>query len=138
MQTAESDRFKPGSCRSVLIVEDDDGIRDALRFSLELEDYQVFVASNGKEGLELLPKIPAPCLILLDLMMPVMSGWEFAAALEKDMVLATIPVVLVTAYADEAKTVKAKGIIKKPVDLDVLLASVKRWCALSDTSRDAA
>ena len=122
-------RDSGSKCQSILIVEDDEGIRNALRLALELEGYQVFTASNGKEGLELLPKMPVPCLILLDLMMPVMNGWEFALALEeKDMILATIPVVVVTAFADQAKTIKAKGVIKKPVDLEVLFQMVKRWC----------
>ena len=115
-------------CRNILIVEDDDEIRNALRFALESEGYKVFTAANGKEGLGILPQIARPCLILLDLMMPVMNGWEFANALEKDMVLAGIPVVIVTAFSDQGASIKSKGIIKKPVDLDALFRIVRKWC----------
>jgi CheY-like chemotaxis protein len=112
-----------------LIVEDDEGIRETLRFALELEQYEVFTAANGHEGLQQLSQIPRPNLILLDLMMPVMNGWEFADALEKDMLLMTIPVVLVTAYGDRADSIRAHGVVKKPVDLDSLLQTVESVCA---------
>lgn len=115
-------------CRSVLIVEDEEGIRETIKMALELEGYEVFVASNGREGLELIPKIPRPCLILLDLMMPVMNGWEFAEQITNDVMLATIPIVLVTAYGDRANEVTSKGIIKKPVDLEILYSTVSKWC----------
>lgn len=116
------------SCQSILIIEDDEGIRSTLRLMLELEGYTVLVAENGKEGLEILPRMQRPCLILLDLMMPVMNGWEFMQALEKDMILATIPVVIVTAYGSRGIETKAQGLIKKPVKLDELLSLVKRYC----------
>ena len=115
-------------CESILVVEDDEGIRDALKSVLELEGYHVFVAENGQVALDLLPEIPKPCLILLDLMMPIMNGWDFAAKLEKDVIMATIPVVVVSAFNDKAKDIKAVGIIKKPVDLDALLQVVQKWC----------
>ena len=114
---------------SILIIEDDEGIRTSLRLALEFEGYTVFTAANGKEGLDVLPTMPRPCLILLDLMMPVMNGWEFIKALEEgDVTLATIPVVIVTAFAEQAQALKSKGVIKKPVDLDVLFQAVKKWC----------
>jgi len=115
-------------CKSILIVEDEKGIQEVLKDALEMEGYTVFTADNGQEGLEMLPKMPTPCLILLDLMMPVMNGWQFAEVISKDMTLATIPVVLVTAYGDRAKLVPSKGIIKKPIDLDLLLKVAKQWC----------
>lgn len=116
-------------CKNVLIVEDDEGIRETLRLALELEGYSVFSAANGQEGLDILPKIERPCLILLDLMMPVMDGWRFVEILDEDTILAAIPVVVVTAFAERAKSIHARGILKKPIDLDVLLATVKRYCA---------
>ncbi len=61
-------------CKDILVVEDDAGIREALRMILELEGYNIREASNGKEGLEVLKSMPRPCLILLDLMMPIMDG----------------------------------------------------------------
>lgn len=119
---------KNKNCNNILIVEDEKGIQEILKDALEMEGYKVFTADNGQEGLKLLPSIPTPCLILLDLMMPIMNGWQFAEALSKDMTLATIPIVLVTAYGDRASLIPAKGIIKKPIDLDALLDIVKQWC----------
>ncbi len=116
-------------CRTILLVEDDPDIREALQMSLEFEGYRVATAANGKDGLERLATIETPCLILLDLMMPVMDGWAFAEALGTDMALAAIPYVLVTAYSDGTRPLKeARGVVKKPVDLDVLMKLVKQFC----------
>lgn len=116
-------------CRTILIVEDDAAIRTALQLALEMEGYQVKTASQGKEALELLPRIDTPCLILLDLMMPIMNGWEFSQALRQDMVLAPIPVALVTAYSEEAAGFSgAQALIKKPVDLELLYQTVRKFC----------
>lgn len=115
---------------TILIVEDDPDIRDALRDVLELDGYEVVEASNGKEGLERLGSIVRPCVILLDLMMPVMSGGEFLAVLRDTDVLATIPVVVVSAWPVEAGHVREhmQGFVKKPVSLDALLSLVERFC----------
>lgn len=118
-------------CVSILVVEDDAGIRESLRLILEVENYAVTTAADGKEGLQKLATMPKPCLILVDLMMPVMNGWEFVKALEGNMLLASIPVVIVTAYADSAKTIRASGIVKKPVNLDELLSFVRQHCGPS-------
>jgi CheY-like chemotaxis protein len=123
--------------KCVLVVEDDADIRDTLRELLNLEGYQTLTASNGKEGLDLLRKVDHPCLILLDLMMPIMNGWEFLEAIEegKGDTLTTIPIVIVSAAGDAARNVKDKaaGFIKKPVDLDRLIQTVNRYCqATSD------
>lgn len=116
------------NCKTILIVEDDEGIRDALRLMLEFDGYDVETAENGKVGIERLSAIDTPCLILLDLMMPVMDGWAFAAVLKKDLMLAAIPIVVVTAFADKAQFVGAAHIVKKPVDMDTLLSFVKEYC----------
>lgn len=117
-------------CNEILIVEDDKDIRDILKTSLELEGYNVKIAENGKEGLEILPSMNTPCMILLDLMMPVMDGWAFAEAMSKDMKLAAIPIVVVTAFSKErtGDLKKIKSIIKKPIDLDLLLNQVRIYC----------
>jgi len=115
--------------KQILIVEDDEGIRAALSLTLEMEGFPVTTAANGKEALAILQEIEKPCLILLDLMMPVMNGREFAEALGKDMILAAIPIVIVTAFSEQAKTMdKGYSIIKKPVDIDLLLALVRKYC----------
>ncbi|OFZ54897.1 MAG: hypothetical protein A2428_11780 [Bdellovibrionales bacterium RIFOXYC1_FULL_54_43] len=116
-------------CQSILIVEDDAGISETLRLILETEGFTVFSAANGKEGLDILPTIPSPCLILLDLMMPVMDGWAFAEAIDKNAVLATIPIVVVTAFSEKATTLKkANAVIKKPFDIDALMNLVRQYC----------
>lgn len=116
-------------CATVLIVEDDRDIREALQQAIELEGYNVEVAENGAVGLEKLAVVQRPCLVLLDLMMPVMNGLEFLNALHADEMLATIPVLMVTAYGKMAAEARGTvGLVKKPIDLDVLLNFVKQYC----------
>src|SRR5262252_4793856 len=119
--------------RSILLIEDEVDIRTILKDALECEGYCVYTASNGKEGIDLLTRIPAPCLILLDLMMPVMNGWEFADALETYRAYADIPIVTLSAFSDPEKRIRASGSIKKPVDLDVLFALVRKHCGSGDS-----
>lgn len=116
------------ACHSILLIEDDKGIQNSLKLALEIEGYNVYTADNGKEGLDLLQKIPPVCLILLDLMMPVMNGVEFLEEIGKDLILSNIPVVFVTAYGESAKKLPSKSVIEKPVDLNILLEAVKEWC----------
>src|SRR4051812_7004066 len=102
----------------ILVVEDDPDIRDAIRSVLEDEGYKVNTAVNGRDGLDALSKMPPPCLILLDMMMPVMSGYEFLAHLRRQEHLAPIPVIVVSAWPTDKETTKAtQGFVRKPVDL---------------------
>jgi CheY-like chemotaxis protein len=116
-------------CNSILIIEDEQTIRETLKESLELEGYPVVTAKNGREGLDLIENSVNPCLILLDLMMPVMNGFEFLASQEKNKKIAPIPVVIVSAFPEQAQKVKANGFVKKPIDLDHLLTFIKRYCS---------
>jgi len=114
---------------SVLLVEDNFDLQDALVPILEHEGHRVVSASNGREALEKLRVIPPPSLILLDLMMPVMNGEEFRAAQLRDAALASIPVVVLSAHPrarETAARLGAAGCIEKPVDIDVLLDEVRR------------
>jgi CheY-like chemotaxis protein len=115
-------------CRTVLIVEDDEDIRATMRLALELKGYTIVEAGNGREGIDALVTMPRPCLILLDLMMPVMDGWAFLTALERDSTLDEIPVVVVTAIGQPEGTIKARSIIAKPLPLEVLYATVREYC----------
>ena len=120
--------------RPVLVVDDDPDIRETLRFVLEDAGYPVYSAENGQEALAILAKAERlPGLILLDLMMPVMSGDELLKALKTVKALAQIPVTIVTASGAPMPPL-ASGLIKKPVDLDVLLRIVARSC---DSGGDA-
>ncbi len=83
---------KRASGRTLLVVEDDADIRDALDGLLSMEGFRVTGCSNGREALDWLHASPKPDLILLDLMMPIMDGWQFRVAQKEDPELATIPV----------------------------------------------
>lgn len=116
----------------VLIVEDDYDIREVLAEVLRDEGYEVTGASNGKEAIEVLANgLSKPKLILLDLMMPVMSGWQFVAEQRKVPALASIPVVVVSADGNlqaKAESLNASGCLRKPIEIDTLLALVERYC----------
>ncbi|MDB5778002.1 MAG: hypothetical protein JWP79_185 [Polaromonas sp.] len=119
------------SCH-ILLIEDEPDIRETLRELLELVGFKVETAANGREGLDKLESAGRPCLILLDLMMPVMNGWEFLDALQKspDPDRAAIPVIAVSA-AVEMVDLKARygcRSLKKPVDIDTLLNMVREHC----------
>src|SRR5262245_8815338 len=114
---------------SVLVVEDDFDLRDALVPILEYEGHRVVSAANGREALDRLQAMPLPSLILLDLMMPVMNGEAFRAEQLRDPRLAAIPVVVVSAdptAEEQAARMGAVGCIRKPFDVDDLLATVRR------------
>jgi CheY-like chemotaxis protein len=117
--------------RTILIVEDNQEIRESLCDALVDEGYDVVTACNGCEGLERLRKMETPCLILVDLLMPVMNGSEFLAALRATDVLATLPAVIVSAWPDEAQKLRDRsdGFIKKPVSLTSLLEVAARFCS---------
>jgi len=118
------------TCNKILLVEDDSDIRTTLKEVLELEGYEVVPAGNGKEAFDALQVMTEhPCLILLDLMMPIMNGWEFLEAQQAATTLSSIPVVVVSAAGDKARSAKANGFIKKPIEVDGLLNMIKQFCA---------
>lgn len=115
----------------ILIVEDDLDIRSILSQLLLFEGYEVEEAADGAEALALLRKSRPPALILLDLMMPVMDGWQLRAELQRDPKLASVPVVIVSADVraeQEASRLHAAGLLKKPLQIDPLLELVRRIC----------
>lgn len=125
-----STSLDPGNSRTVLIVEDEESIRQVLQMMLELENFHVLVAANGREAItQLAESATAPDLILLDLMMPVMNGWEFVDAIRKDGKFSSIPIIVVTAFRDKAETIKADDIIFKPIDFDVLVQTIQKYFA---------
>ncbi len=116
----------------VLVVDDDDAIRDSLSMLLEDEGYPVATASNGQEALDYLQSGPRPCLILLDLKMPVMNGQEFRSAQQLDADISAIPVAVISAHVTTQvrAEVEADAFLPKPVDIDALLETVERYCSL--------
>jgi CheY-like chemotaxis protein len=115
----------------ILVVDDDRDIRETLAEILLHEGYRVELAENGARALELIQRGPRPALVLLDLMMPVMSGWEFLELAERDEGLAQIPVVVVSAMPAPLAPMDARGGVKaclhKPLKLDQLLDLVHRF-----------
>lgn len=113
--------------RNILIVDDSEDNLYLMQFVLETQGYKVLIANSGKKALNC-AKQYRPDLILLDLMMPQMNGYEVMERLRRDRTTSTIPVSIVTAnkyfsYA-EAKNIGAEGIVYKPLDLDRLLQQV--------------
>jgi two-component system, chemotaxis family, chemotaxis protein CheY len=128
-----SANLQPQDSHVVLVVDDDPDILEALSEILEAEGFEIRRARNGKEALDRLEPDP-PKLILLDLMMPVMDGWEFRRQQVSHAAFSKIPVIVFSAAGRERmRQVDANDYLAKPVDLDELLQRVSRFC-----SRDSA
>lgn len=112
----------------VLIVDDDDNIREALEAALAMGGFTSASVANGQDALRWLGENAAPRLILLDLMMPVMNGWEVLAAMDSNAKLRPIPVVVVTAFQKDLGSASKREVLRKPIDLDQLLDIVGRHC----------
>ena len=125
-RSPEGDHKDVDAVRFVLIVDDDPDLLDVTSFVIENEGMNVKTARNGQEALALLGSGRPPALVLLDLMMPVMNGWEFLAAVGGDPTLQTIPVVVLTA-AEHAQIPGAREVLSKPMDLKELLRVVERY-----------
>lgn len=114
---------------TILIVEDDADTRDMIGRFLELEGYAVETAANGRQALDRLDAGARACVILLDLMMPVMDGWEFRRIQVSHSTLSKIPVIVFSAAGrDRMSQIDANDYLSKPVDLDELLDRISRYC----------
>jgi len=111
---------------TVLIVDDEADIRDTLRELFEDEGYDVATAPNGADALGLLEGASLPCVIVLDLIMPVMTGNEMFTRMKEDPRLAKIPVIVST--SDPSRAPSGVLVMKKPVDVDRLLGAVRQHC----------
>ncbi len=114
---------------TILLVEDDHDVREALGETLRDHGYDVQTATDGQNALEVLRGGLRPGLILLDLMMPRMSGTEFRTVQRADPELAGVPVVLLSADArmdEKARGLEVAGAIRKPIDMDQLLSTIER------------
>lgn len=123
-----TDEKKPN--RAVLVVEDDADLGDVVSMVLEASGYEPVLAKDGREALERLRTL-RPGVILLDLMMPGMNGWELRAAQLRDPKLRAVPVVVMTGdgnAASKAAALDAADYLQKPIDVPKLLKTMARYC----------
>ncbi|RKH68535.1 response regulator [Corallococcus llansteffanensis] len=114
---------------TILIVDDEPDLREVVAELLEMEDYAVLQAANGQLALDVLAATSArPCMVLLDLMMPVMDGYEFLNRLRADDRYRELPVLMLTAHFSATAPPGTVGLLRKPVDITELLALVARHC----------
>jgi len=131
MNSADSPEQRPGAATycPVLIVEDDEDLRDMMAQMLTIEGFETATVANGREALDYLHATGKPHVILLDLMMPVMDGWEFRRQQKADPELAPVPVIVLSALDQgRAAPVDAEAFLKKPLDFDRLLELVRDHC----------
>ena len=114
------------SARGILVVDDDADIRESLGDILEGEGYLVATAANGRDGLAYLRAHPETFLVLLDLMMPIMDGFEFRMEQQRDPEVAAIPVIVMTARGKlEPGAIDARAIMPKPLKPQRLLECIR-------------
>src|SRR5690606_20195356 len=116
---------------SVLVVDDDDALREAVAEAIEDAGYEVVQASDGREALDKMRQ-KAPCIVLLDLMMPVMDGWEVVSEMDTDPVLASVPICVVSAQG-QLPPPRNVAVLRKPVSVDTLLDAVAEHCGKPST-----
>lgn len=118
--------------KTILIIDDDQGIRDALSELLEMEGYAVKLAVNGNEGLHILRELPKPPdLVLLDFMMPAMDGFQFRQRQVEEGLYTEVPVVLMSADCHVGEKQIRGGMmdhLRKPMDINEVLDMVKKHC----------
>jgi CheY-like chemotaxis protein len=119
--------------RSILVVDDEEDVREALRDLLEQFGYKVLAAPNGREALEILRSTERPGFVLLDLIMPVMNGWEFLEVVSHDDELSRIPISISTSAPEQAP--RDRDVIPKPINIDALLQRVRAACDAANGDR---
>jgi len=128
-KSAGGDRTSSATCSPVLIVEDDEDLREMMAQFLLVEGFRPETVSNGQEALDYLRKGPTPSVILLDMMMPIMDGWEFRREQQRDPRVANVPVIVLSALdRNRVGDIGEAAFMKKPLDFDRLLDLVRRYC----------
>jgi CheY-like chemotaxis protein len=113
----------------VLIVDDDEAIRETLQLALQDDNFSTIAAADGQAALAWLKQNRPPRLILLDLMMPVVDGWQVIERLREDERLARVPVVVITAFTRDLGSAARLPVLRKPIQLRDLLNVAKRYGA---------
>jgi CheY-like chemotaxis protein len=112
----------------VLIVDDDEAIRESLELVLQDDNHRTAAAADGRAALEWLRHNRPPCLILLDLMMPIVDGWQVIESLRQDERLAHVPIVVITAFSRNLGNAAKLPILRKPIELRDLLKVTNSEC----------
>jgi CheY-like chemotaxis protein len=113
---------------TVLVVEDEAELREMMRDSLELNGYAVVTAEDGQDALGKISSIEHLCLVILDLIMPVMTGWDFIEKMRQSRGLAAVPVVVHSSAPGKAPA-GVNRVLQKPVVFEHLLEVVREYCA---------
>ena len=122
---------------NILVVDDDADLRQTLQALLDDSGYQVTAVDSGQAALDQLTAGARPNLILLDLMMPEMNGWQFLERAGADSTLASIPVVVMTArQAADTLPALPREVLRKPFDYDSLIGTIARCASPADGGRD--
>jgi CheY-like chemotaxis protein len=115
----------------VLVVDDEEGVRETLREVVEMAGCSAVLAANGAEALKLLEE-RRPCLIILDLLMPVMTGNEFIEATRQQPELAALPILISTSAP--ARAPPGFPVVAKPIDIEKVWECIKHSCRCSDAA----
>jgi CheY-like chemotaxis protein len=113
---------------TVLVVEDEEDLREMIREALELNGYSVVTAAEGREALDHLARVENVCLVLLDLLMPGMNGWEFFEEVRRHPQFLSLPVVVHSSASTRAPAGVTR-VLQKPLMLESLLRVVREYCA---------
>jgi CheY-like chemotaxis protein len=111
---------------TVLVVDDDEELREILCDALEAEGFDIVAAAEGRQALDAMSKIENLCLVILDLLMPGMNGWDLFDAMRADAGLANVPVVVVTSAPSQAPAGAAR-VLQKPLKLERFLSMVHEY-----------
>jgi CheY-like chemotaxis protein len=112
---------------TVLVVEDEVELREMMQEALEMSGYTVVAVGDGQEALDAIPKIERLCVVLLDLLMPGMNGWDFFEHARRRPELAKVPIIVHSSATNEAPA-GVTSLLRKPVKLDRLLSVVREHC----------
>lgn len=113
---------------TVLVVEDEEDLREMIREALELNGYAVVAAEDGHQALAQLARIQHLCLVLIDLLMPGMNGWDLFEELRRRPELEQVPVVVYSSVSERAPSGVTR-VLRKPLTFGELLSTVREYCA---------
>jgi len=116
------------STHTVLIVEDEEDLRELMRHALQMRGYRVVTAAEGTEALRKIDDIGPPCVVLLDLLMPGMNGWDFFEKLRQRPELASVPVIVHSSAAARAPQGVTR-VLQKPLAFETLVSVVGEYCS---------